>query len=124
MRPDANVTHERFFDLLEKEIQKVHTFTDRKVSKRAEWERREESGMGEVGVGLMGGLGVEEAGRGFERFDRPAPIDPDLPFFVSPLLLRHRWARSGRGCVTWRSGSTSTRTRCPARRYVGPYLYL
>lgn len=32
VRPDANVTHELFFDVLEKEIQKVHNFTDRKVS--------------------------------------------------------------------------------------------
>lgn len=34
VRPDANVTHELFFDVLEKEIQKVHNFTDRKVSER------------------------------------------------------------------------------------------
>jgi hypothetical protein len=33
IEPDANVTHELFFDVLEKEIQKVHTFTDRKVSR-------------------------------------------------------------------------------------------
>jgi hypothetical protein len=29
---DSTITHERFFDFLEKEIQKVHSFTDKKVS--------------------------------------------------------------------------------------------
>ena len=64
VRPDANVTHERFFDLLEKEIQKVHSFTDRKVSKRAGWGRGDgRAGGGGVGVGLIGGC----VGRGRRR---------------------------------------------------------
>jgi hypothetical protein len=39
VQPDADVTHELFFDVLEKEIQKVHNFTDRKVRKLREEER-------------------------------------------------------------------------------------
>jgi hypothetical protein len=32
VKPDSSITHEVFFDLLEKEIQKVHNFTHKKVS--------------------------------------------------------------------------------------------
>lgn len=32
MGPDENVTHELFFELLERDIQKVHNFTDKKVT--------------------------------------------------------------------------------------------
>lgn len=40
---DATITHEAFFDFLEKEIQKVHSFTDKKVTQTDSHQIREDS---------------------------------------------------------------------------------